>query len=813
MSATPLDRLLAKRANEQPSLNPTGVSLLADVVTRLQLPASLLGGRQIAIRAIQLLRTSVPVLRLADRPIVLKYIEELQWLLRFTYRFHADIFKDKKNYDGFCEGGNPYERSGAHDHGLCCLLMASCDKADPDFVQRQLHFDVLGTIAIQAHMAALGHWGYQADWSSPDGPGARIRESMYRRTLAIRHFVMDPYRANAAYREALLDIPLHRSSAQLRTTLREIRRGLPAYAAKPEAQLDPDLASILGLLRVAENPTSIRSYESDEDEDPHPAKKKATRREIKCCTDDDDNAEDAQDEEEEEASAQTVTYERTLRSEKQEAECVEAGLNPAEAFPAQRFHLSTRRSGDPRAGIAMGNQNLSLDMRILATQQLGIALQILESLVPRNESYLELFALVKTVVARGSTFETAQALEVRSDPPGKVERLTFWLSPREDTPSEWLIPAVPIPYATEQGSYEGCRNVVKSFPSPDYWRVGPLLRRLIEIKYPTWNGEPIYPFKVPIKLKGQPSTFSKRLKAALEHGDPDRGPGLGHCAIFSRLGRVLPQRIYNQTGDLVPVTYATLRKEPTGEDGRFYATPSVLSVQQAELRAVRSINDEFFLMGYDASMDLDLIPSDSSGYLGSPMCATFDALERFVQQLLLRIAKANKILKQRTGDIDATIDRHNAFVMLTFCVVSIGTCHRPTHGTVPDLGSIDSSTGLFSTVDKGPSSARLAVCADAAVAQCQGWLTYRNNFDFEKHFGANPNSGLFFIDANHEFVAVSVSSLKDQSFPFVANFARHLAKTVLSEWCDAGGGQLSQEFIAALLAQLPRLCAFKNYFE
>jgi hypothetical protein len=120
------------------------------------------------------------------------------------------------------------------------------------------------------------------------------------------------------------------------------------------------------------------------------------------------------------------------------------------------------------------------------------------------------------------------------------------------------------------------------------------------------------------------------------------------------------------------------------------------------------------------------------------------------QQLLLRIAKANKILKQRTGDIDATIDRHNAFVMLTFCVVSIGTCHRPTHGTVPDLGSIDSSTGLFSTVDKGPSSARLAVCADAAVAQCQGWLTYRNNFDFEKHFGANPNSGLFFIDANHE---------------------------------------------------------------
>ncbi len=223
----------------------------------------------------------------------------------------------------------------------------------------------------------------------------------------------------------------------------------------------------------------------------------------------------------------------------------------------------------------MRNQHLSLELRNLATEELGIALQILATQSDRDARHLEIFALAKTIVARGLTLKMAQALEVRSNRPEKVARLTLLLPPGDLSQPEWLIPAVPIPLSEERGDCPGCRQTVESFPAPDYWRVGALLRRLIKIKYPGWEGEPVQPFAAPIKTKREPAKYAHRLKSIIEHADLDRGPHLARRVTFSRLGRVLPQAIYDQTGNLIPVTYATLRKELTGEDGRFYATPSV----------------------------------------------------------------------------------------------------------------------------------------------------------------------------------------------------------------------------------------------
>lgn len=56
-------------------------------------------------------------------------------------------------------------------------------------------------------------------------------------------------------------------------------------------------------------------------------------------------------------------------------------------------------------------------------EELGIALKILEGRADRGMGDLEIFALAKTVVARGLTLENAQSMEVRGDRPSGVKRL------------------------------------------------------------------------------------------------------------------------------------------------------------------------------------------------------------------------------------------------------------------------------------------------------------------------------------------------------------------------------------------------------
>jgi hypothetical protein len=99
------------------------------------------------------------------------------------------------------------------------------------------------------------------------------------------------------------------------------------------------------------------------------------------------------------------------------------------------------------------NQNLSIAWNNLDTEEACVCLQILESSAHRSRKELEIFALTKTVLARGFTLEAAQSLEVRADRPSNVEHPTLLLSVREQNRAEWLLPAVPIPYHQEHGHY------------------------------------------------------------------------------------------------------------------------------------------------------------------------------------------------------------------------------------------------------------------------------------------------------------------------------------------------------------------------
>jgi len=645
---------------------------------------------------------------------------------------------------------------------------------------------------------------------------------MYRRTLAIRHFTMNRYRAVAAYRNALALIPLDAPPSKVQTALRQIRRNLPAGSDKLVEQLKKDLTSIHGLLKVADKPDSLRAYTKEAELETIGVESPAPQEEVVGTdydveffgnqdedegADSEDLGDDQQDDEDDgegggqngNADATGVTYTRRRWSKEEERDCIEAGVNPADVLPVQKLNLSTRRSCDGNAWQAMQNQNLSNAWKNLIMEELGIGLQIIESQAGRSLGGLEIFALAKSIVARGLTLSTAQSMEVRSVRPSDVAKLTLFLPDGESETAEWLLPAVPIPYEQEHGTYEGCRQVRKSFVAPDYWGIGNLMRRLLVMKFPGWKGEPLQPFAKPVRIKKHPKTYSGRLKHALQHANSDRGSGLAGHVTFARLGRVVRQRIYDQTaGNLVAATYVTLHKEHAGEDGRFYATPAVHSIQQAELNAVSAIATELKVIGYDARVNPALRPSDSLGYLGSPMCPTLDAVEILLAKQVATIAATN-VLLNACEDIDAIIARHNAFTLLTFCAVTLGTCHRPTHGGIPDLSAIDISSGRVSMADKGSSKARLGVAAARSVLQLQAYRDYVEAFEFQRLFGVRPELPFFFIGPDRQFVAVSPASLKQQALPFVPNFARHLVKTVFCEWCEEGDERVSQERIAALL--------------
>ena len=812
ITPTPLSKLISIREGGRVARS-RGDSELTMIMNRMHMCPTLKGGLRILSQTCKLLRRARLIVPAPDRRALEDQISELRWVLRNARSLAPVIFDDHKQRDSFLRsaGPNPYRSEGAHDHGLCSLLW-EIDRA------HRRPFNVIRQSELLAHLTVLGYWSGRPEWNEEAGPRPTILESVYRRTLAARHFVMEPYRSDESYRNAFKRLPVVGFPSEIREALLVVRAALNPNAGGLEEDLFRDLAAIAAFLSLQDDPSSIRAFTDDEplsantnggqDQSPKVEAETVKRQYNVECTDQDDIEDDDESETDEKSSGQKdsddddegtgVSYRRERWTKAETDLCMDLGVYPGDILATQHLHLSTRRSGDMRSSQATRNQNLPLATRNLATLELARGLRMLESDVDHSAQALELLTRVKVCLARGLTADKLEVLEVRSDRPETAKVPTLVLSFNGQGPSEWVLPALPLKFAKEHGDYPGCRSVKKDFVMPDFWCIGPLMRRLIERRFPAWKGEPLRPFASSCK-RGTRRNFSKVLKRALQRLDSDWGQGLSRRFTFARLARVLAQKIFDQTvGDHVLATYATMHRDPAGEDGRFYATPAVLSVQTAERAAAAAIADKLRSAGYDPGFDFAAQPSDSSGYLGSPMCPTLESIAAFLAKLVDTIVDANAILLVRP-DRDAYIMRHNAFVMLTFCVESIGTCHRPAHEGVPDLPDIDQATGLLNIVDKGLARARLGLIADAAYVQRRAYNEYIRDFDFEKQLGVQPAHSLFFIEPDGTVVPVTRSSLAHHDLRFVPNFARHLVKTVFSEWCAAGDKRVSHEAIAALL--------------
>jgi hypothetical protein len=785
---------------------------LAVIMREMHMCPTLKGGLRILSQTCKLLRRVRSTMPAPDRRVLDDHIRELRWVLRNARLLAPVIFTDDKQRKSFLRygGQNPYFRKGAHEHGLCSLLW-EIDRA------YDRPFSSMKQSATLAHLTALAYWSGKPDWKDGQGLKSTILESIYRRTLAMRHFVMEPYCSDLRYRNVFQHIPPAGSPSQIRQVLLLRRGTLDPEVGGLEEDLFRDLTAIAAFLSLQDNPSSIRAFMDDEpsttdidvgpDRSNESGAESVKKRYFVECTDRDDFEDDELDpdddssvqrEQDDDQDSSGATYRRECWAKSEVNLSIDLGLHPGDLIATQTLHLSTRRAGDTRSSQATRNQNLRLANRNLATLELARGLRTLEMDMDHSTMALELFTQVKTSLARGLTADRLEEVEVRSARPEIASVPTLVLPLDGLGASEWILPALPLKFAKEHGDYDGCRPVRKDFVTPDFWCIAKLIRQLIERKFPAWDGKALRPF-ANAGRGHKKRNFSRTLKRALQRLDADWGPELSKRFSFVRLARALPQTIFDQTGgDHVLATYATMHSDPAGEDGRFYASPAILSVQIADRAAASEIADSLRSAGYDPGVNMDVQPSDSSGYLGSPMCPTLESIAAFLAKLVKTVADANAILLVGP-DRDAYTTRHNAFAMLTFCVESIGTCHRPSHEGVPDLSEIDPSTGLLSIADKGSDRARLGFVADSAFAQRRAYDDYIRGFDAEKHLGVHQQHSLFFVGFDGIAVPPTLSSLAENGLPFVPNFARHLVKTVLSEWCAAGDKRVSQEKISALL--------------
>jgi hypothetical protein len=784
-----------------------------------------------------------------DRPLLRKFIRELRWVIRHARGLARLLFSDPKERERFlrCTGTNPVLGAGAKEHGLWCLLWER--HPDPALLHA---FRALQSQALLAQLAILRHWQQRDDWASANGPSKTILHSLYVRTLAIRHFVMSLYVSMSEYRCALSRVSVRGARADHLAALRRIRAALRRNGHSDE-ELPPilnDVIAIIGLLKCADEPDGFRGYSDDVDDgdvaiviDPnenstetmnaqieeHEDPAEAGEVEVELiddCDDEDDEDEDEEEEEEDddddegnpeqgddddnrqmndndeggdEDASTSICFIRKWTAEEKKA-CSEAGVHPAEVLPTEMFLLSDRRSGGSRTWFARDNQLHSLSLQNLAMEELALGFEALRRTADHGGLCdLELLTVATATLARGLTTHRTRSLVARSDRPPEVDVLTLFLPVNADAPAEWIVPTVPAPHhEIGEAPQAGCRKCEKCFPLPDYWGLGTLMRRLIRLKFPDWCGEPIQPFAGSQEKAGCRTNYGRRLKDCLRRQDPDLAKSLKKRFTLPRIGRVLFQTICDQTlGNIVPATYATQRKHRCGEVPRYYETPQVRTIQIIERRAVAGIHAELVAVGCSLPVDLSLKPSSSSGYVGSPLCPLIESVQGFLKQTLDTIVQADSKFKQ-SDDIADMIARHNAFTAHTFVGVTVGTCHRPSHGGIPDFDAIDEFTGMLSIVDKGVNKARLSTAADAAVTQRGALQNYVDTFDFAKYLGKAPGSKFFFLGPDGEVLPVTPSTLKVH-VPFVANFARHLVRTELSDWCEQGDERLSPERLNALL--------------
>lgn len=263
-SGSPMETLLWLRSRVLINHGADGPNHLAQLLMELHAPPSLAGFYRVACNTCTLLRRAIKTASAEKRRLLNRSVRELRWVIAHVVELADVLYDDPKDRERFLRvaGSNPMLGSGATQHGLWCLLW----ERHP--VRRlQAPFGALQTQALQAHVAILRHWTVSAEWKSEGIVREKILDSLYQRTLALRHFAMARYLTAGEHDQALARIQAAINQDACMPMLMQVRRELREveFEAGPR-QITRDLAALIGLLIWSRQPDRIRTIREDTDE-------------------------------------------------------------------------------------------------------------------------------------------------------------------------------------------------------------------------------------------------------------------------------------------------------------------------------------------------------------------------------------------------------------------------------------------------------------------------------------------------------------------------------------------------------------------
>lgn len=752
----------------------------------------------------------------------------LEWVAEDPVKLAEWLFPEteaqwKQDRDRFLRSKkpNPLIRHGVTRFGLHGALWASHPKP---FLQKQ--FRVIQGRVLDAHLTLTRLEFAFSDWQAGLRPTDSFEDAQYRCTWAVRRFATDASRSicgSEIWSNQLIKIRPEYTRSELIESLTRMADSFihPAgYENDRDRERDAcesALRSIAGFLEWSIHPEEHRKRSGGGGGAHGGASMPGL---IEGGAGDEDEEGDGADLNVESPTFREGQSDRRSRvglpnrwrnrgSEKYHA-TIKAGDHPGEAFASQPQALSEDAAGAVFArggGIEISNQLLPWSFSEMSIAEMGEVLVQLERLAESGDlEFVELLALVKTVLWTGASLRRAQSLAIG---PGiaSTDNAALFLETKPGKQlfslagAEWKIRPLELEFKSTDFDSRKVRRLIEpnfmALPVPQS-ATGAIERQLRQgrehgcdhIEHP---GSPGSDVRRPFEKS------SKTYEAILGRGFADSSIDVS----FSRIGKVLFRRIYQQTGgDIVAAALITGTDHYLASVRRHYCTPGIEDLQGIYRRAVTSIAGDLEEYSSSLSAEAESIPDLllNSFSIGSPICPTDKALRKAFSDIRQDIRSLKNARWNRTDKRFQL--RHNYYTFYTVLSFSVAAAMRGVSTPYLHTSAVDDRTGFAVITDKDSGSgykSRLVWLPDAVRRQMRYYEDYLALISERLRLKASTKEmPCYFLDELGQPEEVRPKSLEfylKQYLDLPANASRHWTCTRLRE----NEGALSRESIDCLM--------------
>ena len=300
-----------------------------------------------------------------------------------------------------------------------------------------------------------------------------------------------------------------------------------------------------------------------------------------------------------------------------------------------------------------------------------------------------IIALIVTMLVTGSSLERALSLSWINAPENNSSTSGLRAKSKKKQPES---PSLVLCMFHLEGHYWGLPALVPNYRKPAISSPEKARQRISDIFLPDILGASAWPAHVESGILPGPvfrgkdlgTFYLPRIKRLLEEMDPT-----GRFTL-TRLSQFLFRRVVDITGgDIAAASLITGNVHPLMKTKLSYATPSVQSLQQIYIDAVKA------LPVIPHSKPTVWQPKNNRLYVGSRDCPTRESVREAVGKLRFDMQRAE--LAQEKD----LIDYHNRYTLYSIWTLHYATGIRPIRTPYLASEQVDLTTGLAHIADKG----------------------------------------------------------------------------------------------------------------